>query len=1404
MKNYLRMLFFFTIAIFGYSSLYGADPLCQNVFSNAVSTTSGNLNANGSALLYNTEYNLNKLSVGTITGVTKICQGGTATCIATSRASTMTLPSSPSAGSTSHLTINSGNVQSYSADTSVRSANISGTLNLNGEIYFNVKRNNVMGDFTLNSTGILNINGNVTIYAQNFIFDGIININSGSLTVISNGNITFNANAKTNTNGANDKIVILASGTAAINSSVNAIIYTSGSATINGAGVIHGAITSSSIMLNGTVYFDASAINSALIPGCDKATLHTGEREFLLRNPITTRNIKGNMKVIGNTVLCVKNNSGQCINYTGNSSNAQLNLQYIDVDGIQRTFNNSSQAQLSIPTSATIKWAGLYTQGYLKSVTNTNTINTILQEASYITLPSLGTLASKPEVIDIYPNTSGYTTYGYTYNTYAPISSLIGKKGSEINGWVTGANIKAYEGDDDNSYWWSSGSGLGNFGAWVLVVVYEDTSETLKNISVFDGYKYVAKEDGHNNVTIVPSGFLTPTSGDVKSTISLFVGEGDKNIDGDQLYVNNVAINNTNAFYSTINGFTANPSYSNTQGIDIQNHNIGKDGDTSHPQIIGNGATSASITLTSDQDTYFPSMVAFTTELYEPRVCYAEAYYNADGNETITKANKDDVILVKSWIANMKKDASDGNLETAQKVEITVEHDKENLEYQRESTAIKNIGQTLYEVKTDAPLDDTATYIAETNTSTWRVGVGASGTDGGYLRPNTDNDPENKVYISYKTKLLQSGDITIANIYKVSYENSGMGLRIGDESPVNIGICSDFNTSLVVQAPLGIFNAVNQNFSGSTNSKVSTSSDNALYTQIAGQNFNVSILALESDKTTLKAYTGDVNVTLITTPHYLASETEEAKQIKCNNATSLTSPHTVRFANEDKKIETFNFSTAYPSVAFKMAYTENNATKYICSRDSFAIRPATYSLSTNNNHLIGGKAYTLTAKALKADLNVTTNYNQSITTTSTDKNATIDLNIPTGCALDANSTRMVLSFINGTATHSTFTYNNIGDVNVTIVDNEWTAIDQNDNKDCIENNATTVPNGSGKVGCVIKNTQPFTFSPKKFTNELALQNFNTTFTYLSNDGNMSAKLFLTTTALLEDNTTASNYTADCFAEDINYTIQLNGSTQDKRNRIRYFQKDTTTSKLENNATTARATFSTREGNFTNGIASNLEMLFNFDRNISSPDEPFRVAKNDFNITSVVDTNGTSGSDFNRSTDQNATFYYGRVYSTDYTKSSPIPTTIRYEVYCTQNCGNFNLTQQSPTSIRWYQNPLHVTTDGNVSMFTSATTGTKATSISNSTTSTITSGKDTTHQLSNNNAPYTDRIQMQPSSWLLHNPYNPNASSNDFMVEFIKSGDWAGSGSVDRNASSHKEGAVTNDQNITRSHRKMNW
>lgn len=1159
----------------------------------------------------------------------------------------------------------------------------------------------------------------------------------------------------------------------------------------------------------------------------DGGAVHSGGRDFLIRNPISTQNIKGNIKVIGNTVLCYKQN-GQCVDT--DSANNRVSLSYINTNN---GYVNSSQAQIAgVPATAKVLWAGFYTQGYMRQGYN-QTTSALTSSPAYLITPQGTTIAINPNVIDVNPYDEDYNTF-YTYSTFSEVPSLKGMTGSQINGYFAGANIKAIEGQDPGS--------LGYFGAWSLVIIYESSTESLKNISVFDGYKRVSNDTGYQNVNIAVNGFLTPTSGNVNSTVSIFVGEGDKNIGGDTIFLNDVQIptsTNTNAFNSTVNGFLTNPNPVNYQGIDIHNYNVGIDGDTSHAQVIGNAQTSATIRLHTEQytqnsaDMYFPSMVAFTTELYEPRVCYVEAYYNADGITPLKTANTGDIITIKTWIANMKKDASDGNLETAEKVEVTMEHDDANLAYQAKSTKIQNVGESVYNSKSDAKDSDTATFYSDTNTSVWHVGTGATGTDGGDLTPNVTNDAANKAYISFKEKIQTSGDITIANIYKVSYENSSMGLRIGDESPVNIGICKDFNSSIAVSAPLGVFNVVNQNFTGTTDPKdTPPSSLNALYTQIAGKAFNVKVLALDSDYITLKSYTGDVNLSLITTPNYLTSDTDDQKQAKCNAATSLTAAKTISFENENlKTVAISDYTKAYKDVTFKISYDDNGTINYVCSRDNFAIRPMTYSIDLNETRLIGGKQYRFDLNATRyanpADDSNVSGYNQTITQ-DVDRNVSEGLKLPITCInprLNENRRALAtaITFTEGRNTTSRYTFNEIGDVNISVDDKLWTQVDRSlYNKkgfsDCIENDARNTANANGQIGCNISGGKIFHFFPQAFRNTLTLQDFHSAndgnFTYLSNDNNMTAHINIATTAILDDitpatdndNPTAQNYTANCFARDINTSIALitlpannEWLTNDSNatERINFFE-DKVTTHSELNAT-GRSRLSTREGNFTDGIA-NIMINFNFDRNISTPEEPFHIAKNDFNITQIIDQNNTIGSDFNRTIDQNSTFYYGRVYSTNYRGQSPITTAIRYEVYC-KNCAPMAfqaIGAQSPESLMWYQNPLHVTTDGNVTAFVAV--GNSIIANPNANTITNNTGLDTTHALSlpnGTNAPYTDRIHMRPttSPWLLHNLSNPLATTNDFMVEFTQTGQWAGQGDLGR----------TVDVNASvRTNRRMEW
>lgn len=305
-----------------------------------------------------------------------------------------------------------------------------------------------------------------------------------------------------------------------------------------------------------------------------------------------------------------------------------------------------------------------------------------------------------------------------------------------------------------------------------------------------------------------------------------------------------------------------------------------------------------------------------------------------------------------------------------------------------------------------------------------------------------------------------------------------------------------------------------------------------------------------------------------------------------------------------------------------------------------------------------------------------------------------------------------------------------------------------------------------------------------------------------------------------DNTGMTNFVTGCYAQDINISLDYNYSTPSSiPYKFRLFDLNSTgniISTVPSLATSlgdANTTIMLKEGNFTKDLngAISIDHYLNFERNVSNPINPMIVIFNDLNATCWNEANctmqanlkSTYSTDGNLTLDVNLTHYYGRVYSTDYKDPSPIDTTIRYEVYCDDNCVGFNFNimgAQSPTSLRWYQNVLHDSlADGHVTAFTSVSAGTaKATTINPIATQNngITDGLENHNaHLTNVNAPYTDRIRMLPSSWLLFNPFNANALTNDFNVEFINSGNWAGQGQL---------GQTVDVNTSTRTNRRMEW
>lgn len=1066
----------------------------------------------------------------------------------------------------------------------------------------------------------------------------------------------------------------------------------------------------------------------------------SNERPFTLQKQY---NINGNMKIIGNSMLL--KSDGTCANTSTDNNDISTTWANKDTDG---TTWNATSADLVLPPgvdSSKIKYAGLYWQGRVDSDNDNATF-----------WAAAKTIQFKAPGLAYQTLTSSDAKYNWTlrssdanYQGIIEVTNLLKQsidtfdsatiESTGFSGTFWGANIQAEKMTN-------------GFGAWALVVIYEDYDDTLKNISLYDGY--ISVDNGETNPTTL-SGFLTPTSGAVESNFLIFAGEGDvtltdsvtmSNILGDQSLGSNI-FNSSQTIDGTLVE-NRNPNCENTIGIDIDSFNVGTSS-VSTP-IIKNNQTSTIVKLKSTGDVYYPGVFAFSTQLYVPDVCYLEdVTFNGLPITTTNMPATDDNVEFEVTITNK-------NDEPAKGVFIEKVFDKpDQITHVPGSMKIAPIPGTAYANKTDAIGDDTAEFSVDTNTSKFLLGTGADWYTGGTIVKDAITK------FKYQAKV---GDQNASeNIYLVSYRNDLLHITF---SGIPIRKCTTFNNSFGVYTPeIGKYNTVRPNAVDRINGPDPIdplATQNALYTQIVNAPFSVDVLSFNTDNITPKEWSGDLNLSIVELPASgLCNEV--------NTSLAISPVYPLTFNAEKYKTVTVTPTKATKNAVFKMV----TSTADVCSRDRFAIRPAGFQMDANESTLIGNKGYQFSFKAHHngAVNTPSEHYNQYIDNIPSDKKITTQLVLPSGCTLSnpIEYPNSALPFSDGQV-YALLAYNNVGDVNFTITDNDWSRVDYDSGKgDCIENSASNTPDGSDKVGCMTQTSKVFRFSPKNFDSTMVIANGTTggLFTYIADEQNMSAPLTLTTTARLEGGGTATNYTRNCFAKDVNTTLSLTNnkllSWSDTHNRIRFFDDVNVTSHLLTQ-TLNQAQFETTDGNFTNGVAS-ITFRFNFDRNETRTDNPFKIARNDFNITQIIDLDGTIGNDFSRINDANATFVYGRIIPRDVRVFGNVDFTANawYEVFNTPTIGTTVLSPSRNAS-QWYINSLHNDTsdgDGNVTRLQSSPTVSTAVNVG---------GNDVNGMEVYNfgavgtaNIPYNRKAHIATEPWLWHGsnvaPYSDPAAGN---------------------------------------------
>lgn len=363
----------------------------------------------------------------------------------------------------------------------------------------------------------------------------------------------------------------------------------------------------------GTYYLQVNRRNNDTTYSNLKAYLGyvDGERSFA---PIYSSNTRGGVKIIGNSNLCKTNSSGVCIepdtgdNNDGTAERSANKISFTDLDGDGTTFNSTS-ADLNLPVGSKIVFAKLFWQGYQDK--RSNPINQVKFKKSGNSYQTV--TATQTDTLNS----------GDNYQSSIDITNLLDV--NNPNGTYFVANIAADVYADNTT------QDVDDYAAWALFVVYENPSESLKNVTLWDGYDSISS----GSTTITASGFRTPLSGAIHSSFLIFSTEGDVQSTGDYIQVNGTNLTNgsnpsNNPFNSTIssggvNVTSRNPNYANTLGIDVDDFNVSS--------LLSNNQTSATIRIGTSGDAFYVSAFAFSTEIYSP------AIGNFDKNVSVTYAS---------------------------------------------------------------------------------------------------------------------------------------------------------------------------------------------------------------------------------------------------------------------------------------------------------------------------------------------------------------------------------------------------------------------------------------------------------------------------------------------------------------------------------------------------------------------------------------------------------------------------------------------------------------------------------------------------------------------------------------------------------------------------------------------
>ncbi|MBV8950265.1 MAG: DUF11 domain-containing protein, partial [Actinobacteria bacterium] len=485
--------------------------------------------------------------------------------------------------------------------------------------------------------------------------------------------------------------------------------------------------------------------------------------------------VPGNITIAANTLMVCPAAAAGCTaargtppiaSGTNNSiNNNNYNMVYVNtapgtVPGSGASFDSSS-ATLSLPSSATVLFAGLYWGA------DTSTGASVSAGPAPAAAPNAGL---RNQVGFRVPGAAGYTAItaaqldvssgsATRYNAFADVTGLVQAAGS---GAYSVANVQA-------------GTGGDRYAGWSLVIAYQDPAQPARDLTVDDGF--VTVSSGSPPISIPVAGFRTPPSGPVHTTLGFVGYEGDSGLTGDSASLNGTTLSDGanragNFWCSAISSFGTNVTARNPSDI----NNFAYDAklinavDAKGNPILPNNATSATIQVTTSGDTYFPAVVTLATDLYSPTIVSSKSVTN------ITHPGGPDRLGdTLRYTVSYTNTGSDSAVNFAMRDPIPTgtTYRPGTLHITAGPLASTNPNPT------DALGDDPAEYDPVSNNVLFRLGAGGNATSGGRIAPGETDTVTFDVMINADDSPGQQ----IVNQASANFNGLTLGTPFFDTSP---------------------------------------------------------------------------------------------------------------------------------------------------------------------------------------------------------------------------------------------------------------------------------------------------------------------------------------------------------------------------------------------------------------------------------------------------------------------------------------------------------------------------------------------------------------------------------------------------------------------------------------------